>query len=63
MCELVLDISEVVKYVITIIALYIGYRLGLRAYFTQKDFELVRQRYLAEGVDEVAADIEYGLSH
>lgn len=62
MCELALDINEVVKHIITIIALYIGYRLGLRAYFRQKDYELVRKRYLAEGVDEVAADIEYGLS-
>jgi hypothetical protein len=62
MCELVLDINEVAKYIITIIALYFGYRLGLRAYFRQKDYELVRQRYLADGVDEVAADIEYGLS-
>lgn len=62
MCELVFDISEVAKYVITIITLYVGYRLGLRAYFMQKDYELVRQRYLVEGVDEVAADMEYGLS-
>jgi hypothetical protein len=62
MCELALDINEVVKYLITVIALYIGYRLGLRAYFRQKDYELVRQRYLIDGVDEVAANIEYGLS-
>lgn len=62
MCELALDINEVVKHLITIIALYIGYRLGLRAYFRQKDYELVRQRYLIDGADEVAANIEYGLS-
>lgn len=62
MCDLVLDINEVVKHIVTIIALYIGYRLGLRAYFRQKDYELVRQRYLTEGADEVAANIEYGLS-
>jgi len=62
MCELALDINEVVKHLITIIALYIGYRLGLRAFFRQKDYELVRQRYLIDGADEVAASIEYGLT-
>lgn len=62
MCNLALDINEVIKHLITIFALYIAYRLGLRAYFRQKDYELVRQRYLTEGADEVAANIEYGLS-
>jgi hypothetical protein len=62
MCELALDINEVVKYLFTVITLYIGYRFGLLAYYRQKDYELVRQRYLDNGVDEVAANIEYGLS-
>jgi hypothetical protein len=62
MCELALDINEVVKHLITIIALYIAYRLGIRSYFRQKDYELVRQRYLIDGADEVAANIEYRLS-
>lgn len=43
-------------------AALLAYWLGSRAYFRQKEFELVRSRYLEEGVDRVAAQIEEALS-
>lgn len=36
-----------------------AYPLGLFAYFKQKEYELVRQRYLYEGCDQLASDIEH----
>lgn len=47
---------------LTILAALLAYLLGLRAYHLQKEFELVRRRYLDEGLDAFAADVEHALS-
>ena len=39
-----------------------AYWLGSKAYFKQKEFELVRSRYLEGGIDRVAAQAEQALS-
>lgn len=45
----------------TLIGVYIVYWLGLRAYFSQKEFENVRLRYLDAGLDLASAQVEYAL--
>ena len=42
-------------------AAFVAYLLGLRAYHLQREYELVRRRYLDEGLDAFAADIEHAL--
>jgi hypothetical protein len=42
-------------------AAFIAYLLGLRAYHLQREYELVRRRYLDEGLDAFAADVEHAL--
>ncbi len=44
-----------------LIGLYIVYWLGLRAYFSQKEFENVRLRYLDAGLDMACSQVEYAL--
>lgn len=44
-----------------LVAVYIAYRLGLYAYFRQKEYEHVRSRYLDHGFDLASAQIEYAL--
>ncbi len=44
-----------------ILAAIIAPLIGLFVYFTQKQYELVRNRYLDGGVDVVSAHIEYAL--
>ena len=39
----------------------VAYLLGLRAYHLQREYELVRRRYLDEGLDAFAADVEHAL--
>lgn len=41
---------------------FIAYLLGLRAYHLQREYELVRRRYLDEGLDAFAADVEHALA-
>lgn len=43
------------------IAAGLAYWFGLRAYRNQKEFELIRARYLEEGVDRLGANFEYAL--
>jgi hypothetical protein len=40
---------------------YLVYWFGLRAYFAQKEYENVRDRYLAQGFDVAIANVEYAL--
>ncbi len=40
---------------------FVAYLLGLRAYHLQREYELVRRRYLDEGLDAFAADVEHAL--
>jgi hypothetical protein len=44
-----------------VVAAYVVYRLGLRAYFLQKEYEHVRGRYLNDGFDLASSQIEYAL--
>ena len=41
---------------------FLAYLLGLCAYHKQKEYELVRRRYLDEGLDAYAEDVEHALS-
>src|SRR6266446_4020812 len=42
-------------------AAFVAYLLGLRAYHLQREYELIRRRYLDEGLDAFAADVEHAL--
>jgi hypothetical protein len=42
-------------------AALVAYLLGLRAYHLQREYELVRRRYLDEGLDAFAGDVEHAL--
>lgn len=53
--------STLVKGVGALIGAYIVYWLGLRAYFSQKEFENVRLRYLDGGLDLASSQVEYAL--
>jgi hypothetical protein len=44
-----------------LLAALVAYLLGLRAYGLQREHELVRRRYLDEGLDAFAADVEHAL--
>lgn len=44
-----------------LIGAYVVYWLGLRAYFAQKEYENVRERYLSQGFDVAIANVEYAL--
>lgn len=60
MVDLLIDILR--GLVAPLLLAYLVYRLGLRAYSRQKEYELVRRRYLDEGLDAVAADVEHALA-
>ena len=47
--------------VAAVVAAYLAYRWGSRTYLAQKEYELVRQRYLSNGIDLMAAEVEYTL--
>ena len=46
----------------TFVAAFLAYLLGQRTYRRQKEYELVRSRYLDGGVDRFAANVEYALA-
>lgn len=49
---------ELLKGVFTLLAVGLGSGIGFFAYFRQKEYELTKQRYLEEGVDVVAAELQ-----
>lgn len=49
---------ELVRGAFTLAAVALGSLIALLAYFRQKEYELVKQRYLEGGVDIVAAQLE-----
>ncbi len=49
---------ELIKGAFTLAAVGIGALIALRVYFRQKEYELLKQRYLEGGVDVVAAQLE-----
>ncbi len=53
---------EILKILAPFGAAYVAYQFGSHAYFRQKEFELVRSRYLEQGIDRVAAQAEEALS-
>lgn len=58
MYQFLIDVSPGL---VTLLAGLVAYLLGLRSYHTQREYELVRSRYLDEGLDAFAADIEHAL--
>lgn len=49
---------ELIRGGVTLVAVCAGAFFTLKVYFRQKEYELVKQRYLDEGVDIVAAQVE-----
>ncbi|MDZ7593487.1 MAG: hypothetical protein U0932_02435 [Thiobacillus sp.] len=49
---------ELIKGAFTLAAVALGAVIALRVYFRQKEYELVKQRYLEGGVDVIASEIE-----
>ena len=44
-----------------LLAAYVVYRLGLRAFYQQKSFDNFQKRYLSEGIDLWASQVDYAL--
>lgn len=61
-CELY---QQLIKGVFTLITagggVFVGAWLGMRAYFRQKEYELVKERYLEGAIDVVASEVEQSL--
>jgi hypothetical protein len=57
-----IQVVELLKVVSPFGAALLAYWLGSRSYFKQKEFELVRSRYLEGGLDRVSARAEESLS-
>jgi hypothetical protein len=55
-------VIESLKVLTPFVAALLAYWLGARSYFRQKEFELVRNRYLEAGVDKVSAQVEDALN-
>lgn len=53
--------TEIVKGVFTLAAVLLGSVVAMRVYFRQKEYELAKQRYLEQGVDVVASELEAAL--
>lgn len=47
---------------ITLISIWLGYRLGLLTYFQKKEHDQIIQRYLEQGVDLISSNIDHALS-
>ncbi len=61
--ELKVECAKIALQVVgTFLAAYVVYRLGLRAYFRQRAFEDFRERYVSQGLEEWAAQLEYAMS-
>jgi len=55
-------ISDIISGISTILAVIIAAWFGLWIYYRQKEFELVKQRYLDEGFDKLVASAEHFLN-
>ena len=63
MNDTVLDILQAMTPLCMVVAAaLLTYRLGLRAYFQQKEYESVRKRYLEDTLDLFASHVEHCLS-
>ena len=51
-------VLELIKGVFTLAAVALASVIALKVYFRQKEYELTKQRYLEEGVDIVAAELD-----
>ncbi len=51
-------VTELIKGAFTLLAVFIGSLIALKVYFRQKEYELTKQRYLEEGVDVIAAELD-----
>lgn len=47
---------------IPLIAAYVVYRLGRHSYFQQKEYELVVERYLKDGIDSISKNVDRSLA-
>ena len=57
-----IDNSSRLAYLIPILVAYAVYRFGLKAYYKQKEYELVRTRYLENTLDELTGHVEEAIS-
>ena len=57
--------QELIRGAFTLVAVgggaFIGARVGLGTYFRQKEYEMIKQRYLEGAIDIVAAEVEQAL--
>jgi hypothetical protein len=64
-CPALLELAKVgiafLSVILSLLAAYLVYRLGLRAYFKQKEYENVRKRYLEDGIELICSQIDYAL--
>lgn len=54
-------VIEIIRGIISLVAIVAGSFVALRMYFKQKEYELVKQRYLESAVDAVASHLEDSL--
>src|SRR5258706_90695 len=52
---------EVIRAVVTLAAAGLAAWVALTFFFRQKEYELIKQRYLEGGIDVIAADVENAL--
>ena len=53
-----MNYPEILKAVLALIVAVTAARVGLYFFFRQKEYELVKQRYLEQGVDQVCSELE-----
>lgn len=61
-CSFITYISPWIPIIAAIVAAVIVSWLGKRAYFRQKEYELIIKRYLEEGIDAISKNVEQSLS-
>ena len=54
-------IYATVKDLAPFLAAFIAYLLGLKAFYIHKEYDVVRRRYLEDGLDLLSEDIEHAL--
>ena len=57
-----MDICEILlKGVVTLLVAIVSAKIGIQIYFKQKEYELVKSRYLDGSVDVISSEVEHGL--